>query len=132
MSRRAKREEELKECVEAGCLVEFLGRKHMVPIIFIFYENQDRPLRYNQIYKRLVISPKTLSERLKELDIMGIVTRKAYNEIPPRVEYRITEKGLSLGLIFKSLEKWATNYEHLLGYPHLKVEDDDEEVPSKL
>ena len=75
-------------------------------------ERKDSPS-----YKRFDISPKTLSERLKELDIMGIIERKAYNEIPPRVEYRLTEKGIALGEIFKTLEQWAKDYRHVLIYP---------------
>ena len=114
MSRREAYEEKLKQCKDATCVVEFLGRKHMVPIIYIFSQNQKFPLRYNQIYKKLQISPKTLSERLKDLEIMGIINRKAYNEIPPRVEYKITEKGISLSRIFATLEGWAQNHDHVI------------------
>ncbi len=119
MTRKLSREEELEQCRDATCVIELLGRKHMMPIIFLFYENRDKPLRYNQIYKRFDISPKTLSERLKELDIMGIIERKAFNEIPPRVEYRLTDKGAALSVIFKTLEQWAEDYKHILIYPEI-------------
>lgn len=53
------------------------------------------------------ISPKTLSERLKELEEDGLITRKAYPEIPPRVEYSLTEKGRSLNGILEAMMKWG-------------------------
>ncbi|MHA1785977.1 MAG: winged helix-turn-helix transcriptional regulator [Candidatus Helarchaeota archaeon] len=101
---------ELEKCISADCLIQFLGQKWMIPIIYLFYEHKI--LRYNQIIKTLEMSPKTLSERLKGLTEMGIVTKKIFNEIPPHVEYTITEKGLQLASIFSTIEKWAEKYDH--------------------
>ena len=54
---------------------------------------------------------KSLAKRLKELDESGILERQAYNEIPPRVEYRLTNKGQelveSIIYLLNSLKKWA-------------------------
>jgi DNA-binding HxlR family transcriptional regulator len=56
-----------------------------------------KPVRYKQFKKTLKgISSKTLASRLKELEKGGILERRAYNEIPPRVEYRLTGKGQEL------------------------------------
>ena len=52
------------------------------------------------------ISRKVLTDQLKELINDGLVLRKQYNEIPPRVEYSLTKKGESLCSIFKSIEDW--------------------------
>jgi len=53
--------------------------------------------RFSALERSLTgISPKTLSERLKGLDKAGIVTRKSYAEVPPRVEYTLTEMGWDL------------------------------------
>jgi DNA-binding HxlR family transcriptional regulator len=55
------------------------------------------PVRYKQFHQALKgISSKTLANRLKELEKGGILERKAYSEIPPRVEYRLTSKGQEL------------------------------------
>ncbi|SMC17335.1 transcriptional regulator, HxlR family [Clostridium acidisoli DSM 12555] len=68
----------------------------------------DETLRFGDFLRSLEnISPKTLSVRLKELEKYGIVNRKVYPEIPPRVEYTLTEKGKSLESIFIELKKWG-------------------------
>ncbi|MFL0575089.1 winged helix-turn-helix transcriptional regulator, partial [Priestia megaterium] len=55
------------------------------------------------------ISPKTLSLRLKELENHGIVERKVFPEVPPRVEYTLTEKGKRLESIFIELKRFGLN-----------------------
>ncbi|HEY6410409.1 MAG TPA: helix-turn-helix domain-containing protein [Ktedonobacteraceae bacterium] len=55
-------------------------------------------------------SPKTLSQRLKMLEEIGFVQRQAYLEIPPRVEYRLTEKGLALVDIMEAIKQFGENY----------------------
>jgi DNA-binding HxlR family transcriptional regulator len=56
------------------------------------------------------ISPKTLSQRLKLLEEIGFVQRQAFLEIPPRVEYRLTEKGLALVDIMEAIKQFAQRY----------------------
>lgn len=56
------------------------------------------------------ISPKTLSQRLKMLEEMGFVQRQAFPEIPPRVEYRLTEKGLALIDIMEAIKRFGERY----------------------
>jgi DNA-binding HxlR family transcriptional regulator len=53
------------------------------------------------------ISPKTLTDRLRELEVEGIVTRTIYAEIPPRVEYRLTTAGLRLRPVIDALAAWG-------------------------
>ena len=70
------------------------------------------PVRYKQFRQLLEgFSSKTLARRLKELEKGGILERQAYNEIPPRVEYRLTTKGQELvESIINSLQwmrKWS-------------------------
>jgi DNA-binding HxlR family transcriptional regulator len=55
-------------------------------------------------------SPKTLSQRLKMLEEMGFVQRQAFLEIPPRVEYRLTEKGLALVDIMEAIKQFGQRY----------------------
>ena len=65
-------------------------------------------LRFNQILKNLIgISPKTLSDRLKELKKAGLISREAYPEIPPRVEYSLTPDGEEVRDLIIPLMEWA-------------------------
>jgi DNA-binding HxlR family transcriptional regulator len=64
-------------------------------------------VRFNQL-KQLIpeISQKMLTQQLRELERDGLVNRKAFSEIPPRVEYSLTDLGLSLGAIYKAVSLW--------------------------
>lgn len=70
--------------------------------------------RFNQLERSLQgISPKTLSERLRSLEEEGIITRQMFAEVPPRVEYSLTEKGQDLVYVIESMrnygERWLCN-----------------------
>ena len=56
------------------------------------------------------VSPKTLSQRLKMLEEIGFVQRQAFLEIPPRVEYRLTNKGLALIDIMEAIKQFGQRY----------------------
>ena len=56
------------------------------------------------------VSPKTVSQRLKMLEKIGFVQRQAFLEIPPRVEYRLTEKGLALVDIMEAIKQFGERY----------------------
>ncbi|MFQ5838781.1 MAG: winged helix-turn-helix transcriptional regulator [Thermoplasmata archaeon] len=89
-------------------LIEILGRKHALAILYaVFTKN---PIRFTDLRKRTGVNPRTLTDRLRELERAGIISREAYNEIPPRVEYTLTGRGLALARIFESLEKWHEEY----------------------
>jgi len=71
----------------------------------------DRPMRFNEIAEQLeVVSDRVLSERLKELETEGIVTRRVFPESPVRVEYALTEKGQALSPILEELQRWAETW----------------------
>jgi DNA-binding HxlR family transcriptional regulator len=53
------------------------------------------------------ISPRTLSARLKHLDKYGLINRKQFSTIPPKVEYSLTEKGKELVPVIESITKWS-------------------------
>ncbi len=53
------------------------------------------------------ISPKTLTDRLRELEHEGFVSREVFPEVPPRVEYELTERGRSLGGVFDAMATWG-------------------------
>ena len=64
--------------------------------------------RFGEIVVRIPeISRKVLTEQLKELEADGLILRKQYNEIPPRVEYSLTDLGKSLSSVIRELEIWG-------------------------
>lgn len=68
----------------------------------------DGTIRFGELQRSLDgISPKTLSLRLRELESYGLVKRIVYPEVPPKVEYELTQKGKSLETIFIELKKWG-------------------------
>ena len=68
-----------------------------------------KKLRYNEIKERLGgISPKSLADRLKELEREGLIKREAFLEIPPRVEYELTDDGETLRKSMMPLMEWAS------------------------
>lgn len=97
-----------KKCVNE-CKVQrvliLLGKKYLMPIIRILLINKT--MRFNEILDKLKGSPKTITARLKDLEQHGLITREQFNEIPPRVEYSLTEQGKALEDIFERLANWA-------------------------
>ncbi|MDA4123738.1 MAG: helix-turn-helix transcriptional regulator [Thaumarchaeota archaeon] len=79
-------------------LLEVLGKPHTMKIVYVL--TTASPWRFTQIQKILHIQPKTLAARLQELVEFGLVSRKSYNEIPPRVDYELTQKGRDVTKIF--------------------------------
>jgi DNA-binding HxlR family transcriptional regulator len=66
------------------------------------------PMRFDRLGIYIpAISKKILTEQLRELEEDGIITRKKYNESPPRVEYSLSEKGRSLVPILNQLSQWC-------------------------
>lgn len=69
------------------------------------------PRRFQDFQESLAgVAPNTLSARLKDLEAGGLIARHAYSEHPPRLEYRLTEKGKSLGPVMKSLRDWGQRH----------------------
>ncbi|HZK68050.1 MAG TPA: helix-turn-helix domain-containing protein [Paludibacter sp.] len=65
--------------------------------------------RFGEIAVRIPdISRKVLTEQLKELEADGLILREQYKEIPPRVEYSLTDLGKSLSSVIRELEIWGT------------------------
>ena len=60
------------------------------------------------------VTQKVLTAQLREMEASGLLTRTVYAEVPPRVEYALTELGLSLKPILDSMVTWGTNYKNHL------------------
>ena len=71
-----------------------------------------RPWRFNELKKNLEgISQKVLTDSLRSLEEDGIVTRTVYPEVPPRVEYSLSELGNSMRPIIRAMEQWELEYQ---------------------
>jgi len=74
----------------------------------VLYYLREETLRYGEIRKKIDgITQKMLTQTLRELEKNGLVSRKVYPVVPPKVEYTITQSGASLIPIFESLQAWG-------------------------
>jgi DNA-binding HxlR family transcriptional regulator len=72
---------------------------------------RDGAKRYSEINRGVAgLTEKMLSQQLRELEEDQIVARTVYPEVPPRVEYNLTERGLAMTDIFQSLAVWGNNF----------------------
>lgn len=99
--------------IDATCTVvdvwELLGRRWSLHILKNLKTKEV--IRFNELKRSLPgISSTVLSERLLELEREGLVTKKIYPEIPPRVEYSITPQARELEVIIKDLARWANKW----------------------
>lgn len=100
-------EKEICLCPLEG-IMEIVSKRWTLLIIGAIGNHQT--IRYNKIKNILEgISPKSLSDRLKELKKAGLIKREAFAEIPPRVEYSLTEEGDSLLKAMAPLMEWVNN-----------------------
>ena len=85
--------------------IYFLGGKWKIRIVFLLYQNKKN--RFGEIKKWLTtITQQMLSKQLKELEIDGLINRKVFQVVPPKVEYSLTEFGSSLIPILRSFSDW--------------------------
>jgi DNA-binding HxlR family transcriptional regulator len=88
-----------------GRAIRLLGDAWVLLIVMNLLQGS---MRFNALRATLGhISSKTLSQRLKLLEELGFVQREAFLEIPPRVEYRLTEQGQELGEVIEALERFG-------------------------
>lgn len=91
--------------------MEKIGGKWKPVIVWLLLDHDV--MRFNELDKSIKgISQKMLSNQLKDLEQLGIIIRKSYPVIPPKVEYRLTEKGKSLAPLLKAMKAWT--YSHIL------------------
>lgn len=97
-------------CVSKGCeiqeLFRLLGKAHVLHLLYTI-DREPRAWRFVELQEEIGISPNTLSDRLKDLVDAGLLTRTAYNEIPPRVDYQATQKARELTPVFKTFMEWS-------------------------
>ncbi len=90
-------------------LWEVLGKRWA--LIILYNLSKSEILRFNELRKSISgISSTVLSERLLELEQAGLINKKIYPQIPPKVEYSLTKKAKELGKILEVLDKWVEKW----------------------
>lgn len=102
-----KKKEELPACPVATT-VQLIGSKWK---LLIMRNLLARPWRFNELRKSLEgISQKVLTDSLRSMEADGIITRTVYPEVPPRVEYAVSDIGESMRPIISAMEEWGSDY----------------------
>ncbi len=102
--------QELPECPVATT-VALIGSKWKLLIIRNLLQ---RPWRFNELKKDLEgISQKVLTDSLRSMEADGLITRTVFPEVPPRVEYALSELGQSLKPILDSMVDWGNAYKQM-------------------
>lgn len=102
------------EYCKAAPMLEWLGNKWALVVLMKIYENE--PVRFNELYRTIPsVSEKVLSQVLKQLAIDGIILRKLYPDVPPRVEYSLSELGGTLLPHVEALINWGReNFDRII------------------
>ncbi|GAB3019430.1 helix-turn-helix domain-containing protein [Niabella terrae] len=80
-------------------------------INILSYLMNEQKLRYNELKKRLVgISERMLISKLKELEGDQLISRTVYQQVPPKVEYKLTDLGKSLKRILELMDEWGEQH----------------------
>jgi len=98
-----------KKFQKAHCAVDYafqrIGGKYKGRILWVL---RDGLLRYGELNRAIVgITPKMLTQTLKELEADELITRKVYSEVPPKVEYSLTETGKELIPFISQMRSWG-------------------------
>jgi DNA-binding HxlR family transcriptional regulator len=97
----------------------------------ILWHLSFKTLRFSQLQRRLVkITQKMLTQQLRELERDGLIHREVYAEVPPRVEYSLTEAGESVVPILQRMYRWGKEY-LTSSEEELEIDCPVEELPAK-
>jgi DNA-binding HxlR family transcriptional regulator len=86
-------------------VVDLVFSRWTTPILWVLQAHGTQ--RFVELERRIGVTPKVLTQRLRQLERDGLVQRRIYAEVPPRVEYEITELGGSLQSVFAALGEWG-------------------------
>ena len=112
---RRKEPSELKLCPAVG-FSQIVGGKYKLRILWVLIQ---KPYRYGEIRTSLLkgtlgkpVTPRVLSRELKELQLRGLIHRKQYNVVPPKVEYSLTDWGRELQPVLQAIVEWGLTGAH--------------------
>ncbi len=102
------------EYCKAAPMLEWLGNKWALVVLVKIAENE--PVRFNELYRNIPsVSEKVLSQVLKQLTVDGIIRRELFPDVPPRVEYTVTDLGKTLLPHVEALIRWGQeNFEQIM------------------
>ena len=79
--------------------------------MLILWQLMRRPCRFNELRRAITgVSQHMLTVQLRDLESQGVITRTIFAEVPPRVEYALTEHGKSLGGVMRALTEWGVSH----------------------
>nr|WP_245258915.1 MULTISPECIES: winged helix-turn-helix transcriptional regulator [unclassified Chelatococcus] len=88
-----------------------MANKWAVPVLIELVRAEGEPLRFTRLARAIPgITQKELTKQLREMEAAGLVRRKVYPVVPPKVEYTLTELGWSLDPVLDALARWAATY----------------------
>jgi DNA-binding HxlR family transcriptional regulator len=94
-----------KHCCPATETLRVISGRWKVPIVWVLFKGT---LRFSELRREMLpVTPKMLAQQLRELEKDGIVLRRVYPEVPPKVEYSLTATGRSLQPVVKAMCKWG-------------------------
>lgn len=97
---------------KVGCIaaaMRIVGTKWTALILRDLFEG---PKRFCELEKSVgKINPRTLSQRLDDLEAEGVISKESFAEVPPRTEYALTEKGRDLQPILEQMAAWGNKYD---------------------
>lgn len=89
--------------------MELIGGKWSLPIVFVLMKEGTK--RFKELERSIDgINTRMLVKELKQLEESGIIVREVFAEVPPRVEYSLTPKGMALKSILEELKSWGKNF----------------------
>ncbi len=100
---------------KAAPMLEWIGNKWALVVLVKIKENE--PVRFNELYRNIPsVSEKVLSQVLRQLTADGIISRRLFPDVPPRVEYTISEFGNTLLPHVEALISWGQdNFDRIMG-----------------
>jgi DNA-binding HxlR family transcriptional regulator len=103
-------ERPVSKACPASRAIDLIAHKWTIHILFALHEGGG-PVRFRKLQRAVEpITQKELTKRLRELELAGLVDRRVYAEVPPRVEYCLTELGSSLMPALVGLHDWADRF----------------------
>ena len=94
-----------QDACQSRRLLDILAEKW---VLLIVHALADGPMRTSQLRRQIGgISEKMLIQSLRTLEQHGLIERRSYDEVPPRVDYRLTELGASLRTVVRAFDEWV-------------------------
>ena len=109
MKKETKREKKPESSLPVEITVDLIGGKWKVLILWIL---KDAIFRFSELKRKMPnITQKMLTQQLRELESNGLIYRKVYAQVPPKVEYSLTDLGKTLLPILRAMHKWGESFE---------------------